>query len=367
MSKKLVFLCGARDFHAMDWYRSAKELLNDVDISIATDLIAGEGFEKIIKPDDKLYKLLILDYFLFRNQSALGDKWRNILKLLVLPIQVFLLWLFSKKNPSAIYHAHSMYYLVLARLAGVNYIGTPQGSDILVKPLRSKFYYSFAKFGLLGAKHITVDSKNMQAGVNKICSRDAMLIQNGIDIKFLKEITNNFSNNDERNGLLSIRGFTELYQIHKILDARNNSTFGKSPITFIYPFHEDIYKAQCSKHLQPLDKDLGRVPRDVMYNLMLSAELIISIPESDSSPRSVYESVFCGAAVAIEYNSYYELLPECMKKRIIIVKTADKDWFDKAIISASEILKNKYTPSAEALKLFDQRESFKILEKLLFE
>jgi hypothetical protein len=35
--KKLVFLCGARDFHAMDWYRSAIALIPDAEISIVTD------------------------------------------------------------------------------------------------------------------------------------------------------------------------------------------------------------------------------------------------------------------------------------------------------------------------------------------
>lgn len=367
MLKKLIFLCGARDFHAMDWYKSAKELLPDIDVSIVTDLIAGEGFEKIIKPEDQVYRLLILDFFLFRNQSSLGNKWRNILKLIVLPIQVFLLWVFSKKNPNAIYHAHSMYYLVLARLAGVSYIGTPQGSDILVKPLKSKFYYHFSKFGLLGAKHITVDSKNMQDGVKQICSRDAVLIQNGVDIASIKKLTNNFSYKHERNGLLSIRGFTGLYQIHEILKSRNDSSFDKSPMTLIYPFYDDVYHAHCSDLMRNDDLDFGRVNRETMYDLMQQAELVISIPISDSSPRSVYESIFCGAPVAIEYNSYFETLPDCMKKRIIIVDSTEEGWFDKAILEASELSESVYKPSEEALKLFDQRESFKILEKLLVE
>lgn len=367
MAKKLIFLCGARDFHAMDWYKSAKELLPHTDVSIVTDLIAGEGFEKIIKPEDKVHRLLILDSFLFKSQSSLGNKWRNVLKLLVLPLQASLLWRFSKKNPDAIYHAHSMYYLVLARLAGIDYIGTPQGSDILVKPSRSKFYYHFSKFGLLGAKHITVDSKNMQEGVKQICSRDAVLIQNGVDIASIKNSTNNFSYKHERKGLLSIRGFTELYQIHKILKSRNNLSFNKPPMTFIYPFYDEVYHADCSDLMQNDDLDLGRVARETMYDLMQQTELVISIPVSDSSPRSVYESIFCGAPVAIASNAYFELLPECMKKRIIIVNCDEDGWFDKAVAGAAQISRKTYRPSDEALRLFDQCESFKILEKLLFE
>ena len=56
MNKNLVFLCGARDFHAMDWYASAKELIDDSsNISIVTDLIEGEGFTKLVDSSDKVF------------------------------------------------------------------------------------------------------------------------------------------------------------------------------------------------------------------------------------------------------------------------------------------------------------------------
>ena len=54
MANPLVFLCGARDFHAMDWYKSAKELLPSKDIYILTDLIKGEGFRKLINKNELL-------------------------------------------------------------------------------------------------------------------------------------------------------------------------------------------------------------------------------------------------------------------------------------------------------------------------
>ena len=46
--KNLVFLCGARDFHAMDWYKRSLEELNNINIYILTDLIEGENFQKLI-------------------------------------------------------------------------------------------------------------------------------------------------------------------------------------------------------------------------------------------------------------------------------------------------------------------------------
>lgn len=370
MRNQLVFLCGARDFHAMDWYKSSKELMPDADCLVVTDLIAGEGFKKIINENDKVYKLLVLDSFLFRGQSSLGDKWRNILKLLVLPIQVILLKRFAKKNPYAIYHAHSMYYLVLARAAKVNYVGTPQGSDILVKPYRSKFYKHFTVYGLKRAKHITVDSKMMQEGVYSLSKKNAHIIQNGIDVTSIEDYKINAINEEQkisnRSGVLSMRGFTELYRIKDILQARNQ-TESKYSITFIYPFYESLYKTECNILIQSNDLDLGRVERNKMYELFLKAELVISIPSSDSSPRSVYEAIFCGSPVAISYNSYYESLPDCMKSRIIIIDISDENWFTDALKKAAIINKITYVPSRSAIEIFDQKESFKKLQKLLFD
>ena len=108
MKFSLVFLCGARDFHAMDWYRSAQKFLPKNKLSILTDLIAGEGFKKIILETDSVEKMLIIDRFLLKSQSSLGNIWRNFIKLLVLPIQVFILKSHKNKNPDTIYYAHSM-------------------------------------------------------------------------------------------------------------------------------------------------------------------------------------------------------------------------------------------------------------------
>jgi hypothetical protein len=371
MNKKIAFLCGARDFHAMDWYHSALELMPFADISLVTDLISGEGFKKIITEKDKVHKLIILDPFLFRNQSSLGDKWRNLLKLILLPIQVILLKHFAKKNPNTIFYAHSMYYLVLARAANVNYVGTPQGSDILVKPFKSKFYKIFAIYGLKKAKNITVDSKNMQKGVKILVNRFAHIIQNGIDITSIKEFNTIIENkpiiNQERSGILSIRGFTKLYRIKEIIEARNLKNKNQK-ISFIYPFYDNIYKTQCLSILdQKLDIDKGRVDRKKMYELFLKCELVVSIPVSDSSPRSVYEAIFCGVPVAITYNSYFDLLPSCMQARIIIVDLNNVNWLFDAILKSIQINQTKYIPSDAAIELFDQKESFKKIQKLLFD
>lgn len=356
-----MFLCGARDFHAMDWYKSAKENHRGLHVSILTDIIVGEGFERLITSQDKVAKLIILDNFLFKSQSSVGNIWRNFVKLIALPFQVILLRKFYIQHPSAFFHAHSMYYLWLAWLANVPFIGTPQGSDILIKPYRSKIFKWLSVRSMQCAIAVTVDSEKMSEGVKKISDVSAHIIQNGIDIKAINLFFEN-KNDKKKERILSLRGFTQLYRIDEIVKIRNLVNPLRS-ITFIYPFFENTYRD--SINLKVIDLDLGRVSRLEMYKILSQTQLVISIPYSDSSPRSVYESIFCGSTVAITYNLYYESLPICMKKRIIIVDLEDNNWLNKALLRSEEIIKEGFSPSEDALDLFDQRRSFEKIFNLL--
>lgn len=365
-NKMIVFLCGSRDYHAMDWYRSSLELLPNNNICILTDLIQSEGVKKLIIPTDNVYKLIIIDRLLFKKQSKLGNIWRNLIKLIVFPLQIVILKIFSFRYPEAIFHAHSMYYLFLAWAANINYIGTPQGSDVLVKPFKSKLYKFFSIKSLKSAKTITVDSINMRDRVKELSGKESIIIQNGIDIesiiKYKEEIK---SNKIKRVKNVSMRGITPLYRIQDIIKSRNNIDVDLNiPLTFIYPFSDNQYRNEVFKSLKSFDEDLGRVDRNKMYELFIQTKIAFSIPISDSSPRSVYEAIFCGSIVAITYNSYYDNLPLCMKSRIIIVDLHEKDWFKKAVDKAANLNNITFKPSIDALEIFDQKKSFKKMASL---
>lgn len=366
MNFNLVFLCGARDFHAMDWYRSAEEILPKKNLSILTDLITGEGFKKIVTEEDRIDKMLILDRFLFKNQSSIGDLWRNLIKLLVMPIQVYFLKKHNKKNSNSIYYAHSMYYLWLAYLANVNFIGTPQGSDILIKPFRSRIFQFFSKKSIKKAKFITVDSVKMKEKTYEISGVTPKVIQNGIDLKSIQLFLTSKKINNSRKGILSIRGLAPLYRVKETVFSRNRMVNKKSQsITFVYPFSEGEYKEKVFQSISSSDIDLGRVTRAKMYELIFNTQLVISIPSSDSSPRSVYEAIFCGAAVAISYHPYYDGLPDCMKERIILIDIENENFIEESLQKAKKIIAKQFIPCEVTLDLFDQRRSFKRILSLI--
>jgi hypothetical protein len=361
-NKTIVIVGGARDYHVMDWYRTIYSLVPERKVILLTDLIGGEGFKVLINERDKIEKLFIIDDFLFSRQTRGGDIWRNVFKLLVLPYQVFLLKKYAKYNPDSIFHAQPMYYMFLCWFAGVEFIGTPQGSEILVRPKISKLYSFFANKTLNAAKYVTVDSQSMKNGIYDLSKKEAIIIQNGIDIN---EISNFINFKEDKLVICSMRGMTSLYRIVEIVRARNMSSV-KSDLTLIYPFQDEIYKSEIIPNLQSGDVDLGRLGKQEMYKLLASSLLVISIPKSDSSPRSVYESIFLGACVAVTYNSWIDVLPQCMKDRLFIIDINDAFWFDKAVNYARNISKTPFIPSEEALEMFDQKRTMKKAIELLY-
>jgi len=368
MDYKLAFLCGARDYHAMDWYRNAKILHPEKNISIVTDLISSEGYNSLLNQTDKVYKLLILDNFLFKKQSKKANIWRNFLKLLFFPIQVLLLKKYDKVNPTTIYHAHSMYYLFLAWASGITYIGTAQGSDILIRPNKSLLYKYFAIKSLKRAKAITVDSLKMKEVIYDMSGVKSYVIQDGINIDSINIFFKGNKHKYERKNILSIRGLAPIYRIGEAIEARNCSKKNSNiPFIFIYPFVESQYEIKINSSFKSIDVKHGRLKRLKMYEVLAKTKLVISIPESDSSPRSVYESIFCGCAVAITHQPYYDALPRDMKSRILLIDLEDETWFDTAIEFADKIITTPYLPSKEALDNFDQKKSFNKILNLINE
>lgn len=353
--KPIIFVGNARCYHTMDWYRTVRDLCPGREVAIITDLVDSEGHKKIVDESDLVYDLFNIDGLLLRKQSRFGNLWRNLIKFLFIPMQTFILRGFACRKPHAVFHAHTMYYMFVCWLSGVEYIGTPQGSEVLVRPGRSMLYKRFAVRALCGARLVTVDSSTMRDGIRALCGVEARVVQNGVDVHALQP-----SNGVDapRDVILSIRGFTSLYRIDEILVARN-STRPDQSITFIYPFWDADFKNSQLHHFNPKDSDLGRLMKTEMINLLWRTRLVISIPSSDSSPRSVYEAIFAGAPVAATYAPWVDALTPCMRDRLYIVDLTDPTWFEKALEFGDSVSRVPYIPSVSAIDNFDQLTSMR--------
>jgi len=99
ITSNVIFIGNARCFHTMDWYRSAQDLLSPKKVLLVTDLIHSEGHAKLVNETDNLIHLYNIDWLLLRRQSKFGNIWRNVIKALFLPIQVWRLKLILRKIP----------------------------------------------------------------------------------------------------------------------------------------------------------------------------------------------------------------------------------------------------------------------------
>ncbi|VAW82315.1 hypothetical protein MNBD_GAMMA12-1547, partial [hydrothermal vent metagenome] len=325
----------------------------DRDVRFVTDLYGGEGYPNLAETDDKMTSLFIIDRLLFSRQSRYGNIWRNILKLLVTPLQVYKIRKIYISNCAKIVHAHPMYYMFLCWLARIPYVGTPQGDEMLIRPIKSKLYKYFASKVLIAAKAVIVDSHQMKDAIKSISGVTAHVIQNGIDVK---KILARRDSKVERERITSIRGMEKLYRINEILKARRYVNEAQQ-FTFIYPFYDVGYLPGIRGNLEVQDCDLGRLEKNDMYKILQESILVISIPSSDSSPRSVYESIFSGCCVAVTSNPWINMLPECMRDRIFIVNLENKNWLADALEYATRIIKEDFIPSEKALNLFDESRS----------
>ena len=236
-TQEVIFLGSGRCYHTMDWFRSAQALRPQAAPTLVTDLIEGESFERLVAPSDRVERLMVIDAVLLKKQSRAGDIWRNLVKLLLLPIQAVKLRGILRRYEAPVVHAHSMYYVAMARLASCSYVATPQGSEVLVRPFRSRAYRAFSRFALAGASRISVDSDAMQRVIRELFGLDSTLVQNGIDIGAIRRLG---AQTGDRDKLVSIRGLTENYRIREILDARNVQA-PAVPLHFCYPFSDAEY------------------------------------------------------------------------------------------------------------------------------
>lgn len=215
---------------------------------------------------------------------------------------------------------------------------------------------------------MTVDSRLMRDRIRVLAGVEAEVIQNGIDVRSILATAQRSSDAvvPERRYILSIRGFTPLYRIDTIIAARNRSArFADVPLALRYPFYEDDYRTKTLPMLHAGDLDVGRVEVAEIPRLFGEARLVVSVPISDSSPKSVYEAIFYGCAVAVTQHPYVEDLPACMRARLVVVDLADPHWLDDALERAVTIQRQPYQPSPEAVSTFDKIESFKRVSNLL--
>ena len=339
---RIVFLTGGRDFHALHWYDAITTKYRDLRTLVLLDSVLDEGgvnyFESVL-----YNKLFCIDRFLMSKPSKFADIWRNVVKLTFVLIQSILLAVKIKKDD--LVWCHGIYYAVVCRIAGVNYAVTPQGSELLVRP-NNKAYLMFLKFALRKASIITVDSRSMLDKLD-FYGFNAELVYNGVnppaDYGFSKL----------KGSILSSRGVAPLYRISEILNAFKRLEKGYS-LSICYPFLQSDYYEKIIDQCGARVNDLGKLHAPEYNRLLREIEIVVSIPYSDSSPKSMYEAIFHSCKIITDINSSW--IDECtsdMKTRLILVDIDHKEWLKDALAKAVN-MPDHYQPSTQSIDRFSR-------------
>ena len=115
---------------------------------------------------------------------------------------------------------------------------------------------------------------------------------------------------------------------------------------------------------------LGHVKYEEMCHYYNASDVVISVPSSDSSPKSVYEAMFCGRPVIItDLEWSHEILQE--SECVCRVKVNDANGLSDSIINIISNKKYSKFLGRNAVKVaienFDYNDNMKKMEKIMFD
>lgn len=371
---KICYLASAKSFYFKRWYEyfikrghavhviSGDDSLWDIETQLPEGVILHYLPEKKLKN-----KKLSFAYNFFRLPLIIGEL-RRILR---------------EIKPDII-HAHQITpYGFWAALSGFQpFIMTPMGSDVLVLARNMKLYGIVTTYVLKKAVLVTSDSIVLnETSIGFGAKRGKVhLIQNGVDMRMFNSsvdrgIVRNRLGLGDYPIILSTRTLKPLYNIDSIIKAMPSilNHFQDAKLVLLY----------CSFELEPairsLVRDLnveaavafvGQTKYEDMPFYHACADVLVSVPSSDSSPCSVYESMASGTPVVVSDLTWTAHFIRD-GQNALIVPLRDHDAIADAVIKilSEEGLKDKLGENgvSTARQYVDYEANMKMMEELMLD
>lgn len=352
---KILFLGNATSWHVAPW---VNYFTKDHEISLLS-FIEPHKHNKDLN-NTKIIEVKGLFGFLLLVLKIKKDFYFKLNRLVSIPIAAFKLFLYIKKNEIQVIHAHSVFYGFLAFFASRNVpvVFTPMGSDVLVNPKKSSMYLLMTKLAFKRANMVTGDSYILQkTGISYGAEKNLnFVIQNGVDKRFFfpdkkdDELLKKYRIEDEII-FYSPRQVEELYNIDIIIDSLHKISVSGYKFKCLFSYvPESSYLNLLKDNIRKFKLESNIVWLPLLnhkemakhYNL---CDLVISVPSSDSSPRSVYEAAFCRKPIVVTDLPWSH---EFFKEKDSLVRIPVRD-----SLSLANVLDN----------FINDREKFKILAK----
>ncbi len=278
-------------------------------------------------------------------------------------------------------HAHNLYYGYVASFlkSNIPIIFTPMGSDIIIHAQENLIYRwmalkTFQKSSMVTNDSLLLQEKGFHLGARKT---NNFIIQNGVDTSLFypqeSTLKMNLGINKDEFLIFSPRAITPLYNIDVILDSlkilkKLNYKF-KCMFSFAFggTYYANLQQQVIDLGLQEQVIWLGYIEYHDMPKYYNASDLVISVPSSDSSPKSVYEAMFCKKPIIISDLTWSnELLHE--SECVLKVEAKNPHSLSEAVVSVmsnhsfSTMLSNN--AFALAGKYFDYEANMKKMDQL---
>lgn len=229
------------------------------------------------------------------------------------------------------------------------YIVTAWGSDVFLLKQMIKIEQWLIVHILKNATMVTFDSKNLGQRIQQISGRknDLHEVQFGVDTQkftFKKpdlryKISLGLKADDQI--VFCPRGLTKIYNTDVLIRAfaRLIKIEPKLKLILIKFNADPLYLKQLINLIEELKISskvifLSSVPQDKMSQLYQLADLVVSIPSSDSSPVSVLEAMACGKKIILSDLPYIREWLSPQKDNFFVVKNSKIELLAKEMLGA---------------------------------
>lgn len=276
-----------------------------------------------------------------------------------------------KKEKIDIIHTVALYYAFLASYlkTDLSIIYTPQGSELLMRAQNNRLYSYMARRVFKRVDVITGDSRAIQnAGFLFGAKKEKnYIIQNGVDLNIfnpsVESIRSELGAEEDTLLLYSPRAFDPLYNIPDIIECLRilKDQQINFKCMFAYAFGEQ-YLNQYKKMIKKFGLEdyiiwNGYTDHEDMPKYYKSADIVLSVPSSDSSPKTVYESMACGTPVVVTNLAWtQEHLVE--DEHIVKVNVNKPDEIARAILKITNDSKFKEQLSKNGIEIVKELYSY---------
>jgi glycosyltransferase involved in cell wall biosynthesis len=201
-------------------------------------------------------------------------------------------------------HANWMPFAVLATLAGARpLVAMAWGSDVYLAGRHQLLMYRLV---VRRAALVLADSRALLERLIELGAprRRTAIFNWGVDLTRLKPADDRTAVKRELGldagpVIIGARGLKALYNPQVLLDAFSQVRRARPDAQLIFK-HQGDGEAELARLALPDGvRVVGRIPFEKLVDYFRAAEVCVSIPDTDSSPRSVWEAMACGCACVL--------------------------------------------------------------------